>query len=337
MLIKDPNKRPSMRKILEKEFLSKRISKLLTATIARNEFTSTFINRHLAIQPAEEEKDADIAGEGVTAENNKINTSKPKLNIKPGHKDKAAVRFSQNSVPTTNQLGRGMPAQTSSVSQSQQQLPGVSSSGADYDQNSGSAAHHQASGGRFGSYKTGQVESKAAKVVERKSSQNQAHYNQYIAGQIGEDKSPRTHVQPKASHAGLGGPQMGHPSVVKAGGSGRPPAESANASDSGSESDEENPLGEEPVEMRVSPEFLKNLPGVQASDSMGYRIEALRVYLETQLGEQPFVAAYKHFVSLQTEDTEADIEHIIGASKMKFVPLIHHLIICEDSFYSAEK
>jgi len=39
MLIKDPAKRPSMRKVLEKEFISRRISKLLTATIAKNEFT----------------------------------------------------------------------------------------------------------------------------------------------------------------------------------------------------------------------------------------------------------------------------------------------------------
>ena len=39
MLIKDPAKRPSMRKVLEKEFISCRISKLLTATIAKNEFT----------------------------------------------------------------------------------------------------------------------------------------------------------------------------------------------------------------------------------------------------------------------------------------------------------
>ena len=39
MLIKDPAKRPSMRKVLEKEFVSRRISKLLTATIAKNEFT----------------------------------------------------------------------------------------------------------------------------------------------------------------------------------------------------------------------------------------------------------------------------------------------------------
>jgi NIMA (never in mitosis gene a)-related kinase 1/4/5 len=47
MLTKDPVKRPGMRKILEKEFLSRRISKLLTTTIAKNEFSVTFINNHL--------------------------------------------------------------------------------------------------------------------------------------------------------------------------------------------------------------------------------------------------------------------------------------------------
>lgn len=47
MLIKDPTKRPSMRKILEKEFLSRRISKLLTSTIAKNEFTATFLKKHI--------------------------------------------------------------------------------------------------------------------------------------------------------------------------------------------------------------------------------------------------------------------------------------------------
>lgn len=37
---------------------------------------------------------------------------------------------------------------------------------------------------------------------------------------------------------------------------------------------------EEPPEQRAIPQFLVNLPGVTATDSMGYRIEALRVYLE---------------------------------------------------------
>ena len=54
MLIKDPVKRPSMRKILEKPFLAQRISKLLTMTIAKNEFSNTFVQRHLESQgPAE--------------------------------------------------------------------------------------------------------------------------------------------------------------------------------------------------------------------------------------------------------------------------------------------
>ena len=69
---------------------------------------------------------------------------------------------------------------------------------------------------------------------------------------------------------------------------------------------------------------------------MAYRIEALRVYLETQLGDQPFKAAYTHLVGLDNDDDEAGdvIEGIIGRKKIKFVPLIHHLIVCEDSYYS---
>jgi hypothetical protein len=86
MLIKDPARRPSMRKILEKDFLSKRISKLLTSTIAKNEFTSTFITRHLQIPQGdqrEEDKECnDISTEGVSQESNQIQTSKPKLTIK---------------------------------------------------------------------------------------------------------------------------------------------------------------------------------------------------------------------------------------------------------------
>jgi serine/threonine protein kinase len=86
MLIKDPARRPSMRKILEKEFLSRRISKLLTTTIAKNEFTSTFIQRHLADGSRhEEDKEQcnDISNEGVSQESNQIQPSKPKLTIKP--------------------------------------------------------------------------------------------------------------------------------------------------------------------------------------------------------------------------------------------------------------
>jgi len=63
MLIKDPAKRPSMRKILEKEFLSRRISKLLTSTIAKSEFSATFLKKHITPYTkdgdGEESKDSD--------------------------------------------------------------------------------------------------------------------------------------------------------------------------------------------------------------------------------------------------------------------------------------
>ena len=67
---------------------------------------------------------------------------------------------------------------------------------------------------------------------------------------------------------------------------------------------------------------------------MGYRIEALRVYLEGQLGEEAFIAAYQHLNNLENDEDENAIENIVGAKKMKFVPLIHHLIVCEDSYYT---
>lgn len=86
--------------------------------------------------------------------------------------------------------------------------------------------------------------------------------------------------------------------------------------------------------MRVYPEFLKNLPGVQASDSMGYRIEALRMYIETKMGDQIFISAYQHLNNLKNDDENHMIESIVGQKKMKYVPLIHHLIVCEDNYYN---
>jgi len=55
---------------------------------------------------------------------------------------------------------------------------------------------------------------------------------------------------------------------------------------------------EEPPEQRAIPRFLQKIPGitVSPSDSLGYRIEALRLYLESVLGDVPFIASYKHLV-----------------------------------------
>ena len=68
MLIKDPTKRPSMSKILEKEFLARRISRLLTTMIAKAEFSEVFVKKHILPYAnngeGEESKDSDnSAGE----------------------------------------------------------------------------------------------------------------------------------------------------------------------------------------------------------------------------------------------------------------------------------
>ena len=64
-----------MRKILEKPFLSNRISKLLTMKIARNEFSNTFVTNHLnpvssSAQIEEEKKgsEGDSAGNAAQSE-----------------------------------------------------------------------------------------------------------------------------------------------------------------------------------------------------------------------------------------------------------------------------
>jgi len=56
-----------MRKVLDREFLAKRISKLLTQTIAKEEFSETFVQRHLEIGQIKE------GGEGDEEENKSEN------------------------------------------------------------------------------------------------------------------------------------------------------------------------------------------------------------------------------------------------------------------------
>ena len=59
---------------------------------------------------------------------------------------------------------------------------------------------------------------------------------------------------------------------------------------------------EEPPDQRAILHVLSNLPGISATDSRSYRIEALRVHLENQLGDQAFIEAYRHLVNLSSDD-----------------------------------
>ncbi|OMJ92710.1 hypothetical protein SteCoe_4454 [Stentor coeruleus] len=63
MLQKDAHKRPSVKKILEKEFLASRISQLLSQTVAKHEFGSSFLSKPVLEPRKEELKDDNIIRE----------------------------------------------------------------------------------------------------------------------------------------------------------------------------------------------------------------------------------------------------------------------------------
>ncbi|CAI2368333.1 unnamed protein product [Moneuplotes crassus] len=101
--------------------------------------------------------------------------------------------------------------------------------------------------------------------------------------------------------------------------------------------DEEEGEGEGNKEVIIQ-QFLKNVPGTTSSDSMSYRIEALRVHLEVKLGETDFISAYRLYSNLDDEEesVQKQIYEILGTEKMKFYPLLCQLIVCSDFFYRAK-
>lgn len=96
---------------------------------------------------------------------------------------------------------------------------------------------------------------------------------------------------------------------------------------------------EEDESQRVHACFLtvekSPLPGISENDSIFYRIEALRNYLEQKLGLDPMIRAYQYLLDPPADDdSNAELSGILEPSKLKFVPLIYQLIVCEDKYFS---
>lgn len=72
------------------------------------------------------------------------------------------------------------------------------------------------------------------------------------------------------------------------------------------------------------------MPGVSERDSVGSKIEALRDYLEKQVGEN-FFLAYR-LIQEEKDEDYCGVKRVLG-DKTKFIPLILQLIVCEDSYY----
>lgn len=88
------------------------------------------------------------------------------------------------------------------------------------------------------------------------------------------------------------------------------------------------------MEDGIAPKYLdiNKVPGVHDKDTLGNKIEALRAYLEKQVGDNQFVKAYSMIQDDQEEDYKS-VKKYLGSDKSKFIPLIVQLIVCEDSYY----
>jgi len=92
-----------------------------------------------------------------------------------------------------------------------------------------------------------------------------------------------------------------------------------------------------PEEERARPFFLtpegKAIPGLTGQDTMSYRIEALRAYLDTQFGEKLLIKVYNLLQDeVGNEECTEEAQRILG-NKKQYIGLVIQLIVCEDNYY----
>jgi len=78
------------------------------------------------------------------------------------------------------------------------------------------------------------------------------------------------------------------------------------------------------------------LPGTeQGQASVGHVAECLRVFLSGELGDDLFLKIYKRMEQLADDEDEdivvSEIYELMGVDKIRYLALIHQLIICEDT------
>ncbi|GLC38425.1 hypothetical protein PLESTB_001579500 [Pleodorina starrii] len=110
----------------------------------------------------------------------------------------------------------------------------------------------------------------------------------------------------------------------------------------GGDDEEDDIYNDEKHNAALSGQFMLEgevvqLPGVREGDSLALKVEALRVFLETNLGTDAFLKVYRMLESLTIEDDEAAVSakflDILGAPKLPYLQLVHQLIVCEENMH----
>jgi hypothetical protein len=75
-----------------------------------------------------------------------------------------------------------------------------------------------------------------------------------------------------------------------------------------------------------------SLPSVGDGDSMEYRIEALRQFIERALGLEKFIEAYQIIMAEGDDgDLDTELKRVLEtADQRAYVPLIQQLVVCEE-------
>ena len=96
---------------------------------------------------------------------------------------------------------------------------------------------------------------------------------------------------------------------------------------------EENPADR--VQEKLARLDGRPLPGAADSDSIYLQLELMLVYLERKLGAGEFVCAHKYLLDPpEDEDNNEVLQRMLGASKMKYVPLVYQVVVCEEKYYN---
>lgn len=83
-----------------------------------------------------------------------------------------------------------------------------------------------------------------------------------------------------------------------------------------------------------SKNIFHDIPYVQSQDSIAYKIEALKYYLEKKLGLNTLLAVYQSLVESSDSDAKQSSElPLMTAGQEAFIPFVHHLVFCELNYF----
>jgi len=327
MLTLDPNKRPSIKTILEKDFLAERISTLLSKTVARHEFGNSMKKKISDVQDSN--RDAEEYAAIKERQREKARREKERERERELRRDRSADRERHEGLEKK---------------QSHPNLEEKKARDAEVD--------------RVRAEYLKEREKEKLKLKkkndDRRALRSQGDDDEEFDPRKERDsrrREERKESDRRSNGSGSGSSDRRGDDV----GAVQDTQEQeyqvlvnslkeciANKKEKDRKRNEEGENYDEEENQRVYQDFLTpegrelRLPGVSDRDSMCYRIEALRVYLEKQLGEDRFIEAYKYLVDncQNDDDDNSELYRILDPPRTKFIPLIFQMIVCEDNYYS---